>query len=53
MEYVNDRGTRDDMPIEELHEAMVRFYPRMGIAPPGGDFHAEAAAAARVGDGES
>jgi hypothetical protein len=46
MEYVNDRGTRDDMPIEELREAMAKFYPRMGITPPGGDFHAEAAAVA-------
>lgn len=53
MEYVNDRGTRDDMPIEELREAMARFYPRMSINPPGGDFHAEAAAAARSGAGES
>jgi transglutaminase-like putative cysteine protease len=47
MEYVNDRGTRDDMPIEELREAMATFYPRMGITPPGGDFHAEAAAVSR------
>jgi len=53
MEYVNDRGTRDDMPIEELAEAMARFYPRMGIIPPGGDFHAEAEAVARVGDVEN
>ena len=44
MEYVHDRGTRDDMPIEELREAMARFYPRMGLTPPGGDFHAEAEA---------
>ena len=48
MEYVNDRGTRDDMPIEELREAMANFYPRMGITPPGGDFHAEAAAISRT-----
>ncbi|HET9063412.1 MAG TPA: transglutaminase family protein [Candidatus Binatia bacterium] len=44
MEYVHDRGTRDDMPIEELREAMTKFYPRMTIAAPGGDFHAEAEA---------
>ena len=31
MEYVNDRGTRDDMPIEELREAMARFYPRIDL----------------------
>jgi transglutaminase-like putative cysteine protease len=46
MEYVNDRGTRDDMPIEELREAMTKFYPRMTLTPPGGDFHAEAESAA-------
>jgi transglutaminase-like putative cysteine protease len=44
MEYVNDRGTRDDMPIEELREAMTKFYPRMTLTLPGGDFHAEAEA---------
>jgi len=44
MEYVNDRGTRDDIPIDELRDAMSRFYPRMRIASPGGDFHAEAEA---------
>jgi len=52
MEYVNDRGTRDDMPIEELREAMVKFYPRMSFAPPGGDFHAEAATVSRGDTGE-
>jgi transglutaminase-like putative cysteine protease len=46
MEYVYDHGTRDDVPLEELREAMARFYPRMAITPPGGDFHAEAEAAA-------
>lgn len=51
MEYVNDRGTRDDMPIEELREAMVKFYPRMTLTPPGGDFHAEAAAVSRGNTG--
>jgi transglutaminase-like putative cysteine protease len=51
MEYVNDRGTRDDMPIEELREAMAKFYPRMSFAPPGGDFHAEAAAVSRANTG--
>lgn len=47
MEYVNDRGTRDDIPIEELREAMARFYPRMGVKP-GGDFYAEAEAVSRA-----
>jgi transglutaminase-like putative cysteine protease len=51
MEYVNDRGTRDDMPIEELREAMAKFYPRMSFAPQGGDFHAEAAAVSRGNTG--
>jgi transglutaminase-like putative cysteine protease len=51
MEYVNDRGTRDDMPIEELREAMARFYPQMILTPPGGDFHAEAAAVSRGNTG--
>lgn len=51
MEYVNDRGTRADMPIEELREAMGKFYPRMGVTPPGGDFHAEAAAVSRGNTG--
>ena len=46
MEYVHDRGTRDDMPVEELRDAMARFYPRMNLTPPGGDFHAEAEAEA-------
>jgi transglutaminase-like putative cysteine protease len=44
MEYVRDRGTRDDVPIDELRDAMTRFYPRMSIESPGGDFHAEAEA---------
>lgn len=48
MEYVNDRGTRDDMPIEELYQAMTRFYPRMAMTP-GGDFHAEAEAVSEAG----
>jgi transglutaminase-like putative cysteine protease len=43
MEYLQDRGTRDDMPVEELREAMARYYPKMVTHPAGGDFHAEAA----------
>jgi transglutaminase-like putative cysteine protease len=46
MEYVKDRGTRDDVPVEELRDAMARFYPRMSAQPQGGDFHAEAEAEA-------
>ncbi len=44
MEYLQDRGSRDDMPVEELREAMARYYPKMVTNPAGGDFHAEAAA---------
>ena len=41
MEYVLDRGVRDDVPLEELRDAMVRYYPKMtgGIE---GDFQEEA-----------
>ncbi len=42
MEYINDRGHRADLPYEELHEALRRYYPHMSEAPGGGDFHAEA-----------
>jgi transglutaminase-like putative cysteine protease len=42
MEYVRDHGPRDDMPVDELREAMARHYPGMAGAAVGGDFHAEA-----------
>jgi len=42
MEYVRDHGPRDDMPIDELREAMARHYPMMAGATVSGDFHAEA-----------
>lgn len=42
MEYLNDRGTRDDMPVEELREALARFYSGAGQWPADADFHAEA-----------
>jgi len=41
MEYVLDRGFRDDVPLEELRDAMMRFYPKMTGAIEG-DFHEEA-----------
>lgn len=43
MEYVNERGHRDDMPFQEISDAFREIYPYMfdGI---GGDFAAEAAA---------
>ncbi len=41
MEYLLDRGTRDDMPLDELREAMRRLYPHIH-GPAGGDFAAEA-----------
>ena len=42
MEYIRDRGPRDDIPLDELREAMHRYYPAMSTEP-GGDFEAEAA----------
>jgi len=43
MEYVNDRGTRADVPFEEIRDAMLRYYPQFSSGvQPGGDFHAEA-----------
>ena len=42
MEYVRDHGPRDDMPVDELREAMARHYPLMAGATVAGDFHAEA-----------
>ncbi len=47
MEYINDRGHRADLPYEELHEALRRYYPHMSEVPGGGDFHAEAEAERR------
>jgi transglutaminase-like putative cysteine protease len=46
MEYLTDHGTRDDVPLDELRAAMARYYPAVS-SPPGGDFHAEAAATRR------
>jgi transglutaminase-like putative cysteine protease len=44
MEYLNDRGTRADMPLDEIREAMQRLYPGLGGTAASGDFDAEAAA---------
>lgn len=45
MEYVNDRGTRADMPVDELRDAMQRYYPQFATQwTVGGDFDAEAEA---------
>lgn len=41
MEYLHDRGSRDDVPLDELREAMARLYPHMH-GPLTGDFDAEA-----------
>jgi len=41
MEYVRDRGPRDDIPLHELRDAMARYYPSMATEV-GGDFEAEA-----------
>ena len=42
MEYINDRGTRPDLPFEEIRDAMARYYPHLAATPIEGDFHAEA-----------
>lgn len=42
MEYLLDRGPRADVPLEELREAMQRYYPALAAAPAGGDFHDDA-----------
>jgi transglutaminase-like putative cysteine protease len=47
MEYVNDRGSRADLPFEELRDAMARYYPRLSSAELKGDFQAEAEAERR------
>lgn len=47
MEYVNDRGSRIDLPYDELCDALVRYYPGFSSAELRGDFHAEAEAARR------
>lgn len=45
MEYVRDRGTRDDVPVDEINAAMTAAYPRYFKAvDEAGDFEAEAAA---------
>jgi transglutaminase-like putative cysteine protease len=44
MEYIKDRGTRADLPLEEIRDAMMRYYPQFTAVPVGGDFQAEAAA---------
>ena len=43
LEYLNDRGSRIDMPVDEIDDAMHRYYPRLASEQhDGGDFHAEA-----------
>jgi len=45
MEYLNDRGTRADMPFEELRDGLTRYYPHLAaLQTIEGDFHAEAEA---------
>ena len=44
MEYINDRGTRPDLPFEEIRDAMARYYPHVTATRIDGDFHAEAQA---------
>lgn len=42
MEYLHDRGPRDDVPLDELRAAMARLYPHLHGQRIEGDFHAEA-----------
>lgn len=42
MEYIRDRGPRDDMPVDEIRAAMREYYPHLN-GPADGDFAAEAA----------
>ena len=44
MEYLQDRGTRADMPLDEIRDAMARLYPGLAGESVTGDFDAEAAA---------
>lgn len=46
MEYVTDRGSREDLPFDEIRDCFRRVYPYMfeGDRAPSGDFAAEAAA---------
>jgi len=41
MEYVLDRGSFDDLPLDEIADTLRTHYPRL-LAGSGGDFHAEA-----------
>ena len=44
LEYLNDHGSRIDMPVDEIRDAMLRYYPQLASRQDGhGDFHAEAA----------
>ncbi|WP_416897480.1 MAG: transglutaminase-like domain-containing protein [Minwuia sp.] len=48
MEYVKDRGSRDDMPFEEISDCFRTQYPYMFDNQIEGDFHAEAEAETRA-----
>lgn len=41
MEYVRDRGSRDDMPLEEIRRGLAECYPAMAGGVPRGDFDSE------------
>jgi len=50
MEYVNDRGTRNDLPFDEIRDAFLDIYgPDFGKTAAGGDFGAEAEAEKAAG----
>ncbi|GMQ94163.1 MAG: transglutaminase family protein [Acidimicrobiia bacterium] len=44
MEYVRERGSYADLPLEEIRETFERLYPAWVEGKPDGDLHAEATA---------
>ena len=43
MEYVNERGPFDDLPLADIRASFASVYPGMGTGPGEGDFAADAA----------
>ncbi len=44
MEYIRDRGSFDDLPLDEIRRCFEEMYPRWTTERPGGDLGAEAEA---------
>jgi transglutaminase-like putative cysteine protease len=43
MEYIRDRGTHADVPLDDMRAVFAEYYPDMTTAPAAGDFEREAA----------